>query len=118
MNTPVNACNNNNDIILSLLSEGLSSEMILAKHPEIEHSDILKAAEQALPTWDRFSPLNPSIDNLLINHPRAFAAWKEEEDKTLLRLRTEGHTIFEISRFLKRHPSAIYTRMQDLGILN
>lgn len=118
MSTQTDAGNDKSEIIRSLLSEGQSSEMILSNHPEFQQSDILHEAEQLLPSLDRFRALNPSVDRLLKKHPRALAAWNEKEDQVLLCMRTEGYTIFEISKFLKRQPSAIYVRMQKIGILN
>jgi len=118
VNTQTEPGNKKNATILSLLSEGHSSEKILADHPEYDQSDIFAVAEKALPSRDRFRPLNPSIDNLLSSHPRALAVWSEDEDSHLKKMRHDGFTIFEISRMLKRPPSAIYSRMQELGVIH
>ncbi|MBZ0256333.1 hypothetical protein K8I31_09735, partial [bacterium] len=95
MSTQTGAGNDKSEMIRSLLSEGQSSEMILANHPEFQKSDILREAEQLLPSRDRFRALNPSVDHLLKNHPRALASWNKKEDQLLQCMRTEGRTIFE-----------------------
>ena len=118
MNTLTDPGNKKSAMILSLLSQGQSCENILSEHPEYDLSDIIHVAEEALHSSDRFRPLNPSIDNLLNSYPRALAVWSEDEDSHLKKMRKDGFTIFELSRMLKRQPSAIYSRMQELGIIN
>ncbi len=118
MNTQSGPSRNKNEIILSMLSNGYTREKIMAAHPEFEQSDIMNVAEEVLPKRDRFVSLNPSLENLLTNYPRALATWSEDEDSHLKQMRSEGFTIFEISRMLKRQPSAIYARMKELGVIS
>lgn len=51
------------------------------------------------------------------NYPRAYISWNKEEENQLEKLFNTGLTPSEISKKLKRQPSAIRSRLRRLGLI-
>lgn len=103
--------------ILTLLSEGRSTDAILSQRPELGPADIARAAAHALAALDGAAPSrvesrNERIARMRQTHPRAYAPWTEEEDARLLFRFNEGLSVAEIARALGRQPNAIRLRLE------
>ena len=88
----------------------ISSEMKKTSVNEIQK-------EQTTPLDKKVISWEERLKEIKKSYPRAYESWNEEEERELEQLFKSGLKPSEISKKLKRQPSAIRSRLRRLGLL-
>lgn len=59
----------------------------------------------------------PKLSEIRKQYPNAYKPWSHEDDILLLKLRTEGKTVNELSALFQRNPGSIRSRLQKFRML-
>ena len=113
--------------VLELISCGFAYERILFTLKGLTYENIFHAAKIAKEIVEvhstfRFSSIEktsqqyPNLRKIRQQYPRAYEKWVDEEDSYLKCKYSEGLSIQELAEILHRKPSAIYSRLQRLGL--
>ena len=93
--------------ILKLTNQGLdcinnNTEIILEK------SEITNSQEK---------DYHQKLEDIKLEHPRAYEPWNDEEEKKLIQLFSESKTISEIAKLMGRQTGGIKSRLKKLGLI-
>jgi hypothetical protein len=102
--------------ILTLIAEGCSYSQIVDGHPGFSYRDIFEAAEEALRLNEPQSDYEQRMAAIKSKHPRAYEKWTTQEDAELKSMSGRGASQDELARHFKRQPSAIFSRLEKLGL--
>ena len=103
-------------IILRAIADGQSYAQIVDSGRGFTYRDIFAAAEDALAVTVLAPGYKESLAAIKEAYPRAYETWSEEEEESLRRFHGEGYFVKELAARLQRQPSAIQSRLKQLGL--
>lgn len=119
---------------LQSLTIGGLNKMALQMHPEAAEIDIKLRKKSAqdekdlghlADTWEKLAKKKPKkkqatgdwaekLAKMRVDHPNAYAPWKDLDDLRLVKKATEGKTVKEMSKDFGRHEGSIRSRLVKL----
>src|SRR6266508_1562553 len=104
--------------ILQAIAKGHTYEQILVQDLAWTYHDIFQAAAEALDAPQATNEdKSYDVDEIRLEHPRAYEKWCAEEDQQLSELCRSGKNVKEISKTLQRQEGAIRSRLAKLNLV-